>query len=72
MIVQTNSPSTPRYGPWGSLNNDGVLLTYKEFLNTFKIPVRPKEFAVAIPQKVLTLLKSASKEKDLNFGQIKS
>ncbi len=44
-------------------------------MNTFKIPLRPKEFAVvmdAIPQKVLTLLKSASREKDLNFEEIKS
>ncbi len=45
------------------------------FLNKFKMPVRAKEFAVvmdAIPQKVLTLLKSASQEKDLNFQEIKS
>jgi len=40
------------------------------FFYKCKIPVRPKEFAVvmdAIPQKVLTLLKGASQEKDLNF-----
>ncbi len=39
------------------------------------MPVRAKEFAVvmdAIPQKVLTRLKSASQEKDLNFQEIKS
>ncbi len=39
------------------------------------MPVRAKEFAVvmdAIPQKFLTLLKSASQEKDLNFQEIKS
>ncbi len=40
-----------------------------------KISVRPKEFAVvmdAIPQNVLTLLRSASQEKDLKFEEIRS
>ncbi len=57
------------------LNNDGVVLTNKDFFNKFKIPVRPKEFAVvmdAIPKNVLTLLKSASQEKYLIFEEIKS
>ncbi len=47
------------------------ILRPSAFLNTFKMPIRPKEFAVVM-EKGLTLLKSVSQEKDLNFQVIKS
>ncbi|KAI7791725.1 hypothetical protein IRJ41_005592 [Triplophysa rosa] len=42
------------------MNRDGDLLSYTEFLDKFKIPIRPREYAIvmdAIPRKVLFLLK---------------
>jgi len=43
------------------LNEQGLLLTYPEFLNKFMIPVRPKEYAIvldAIPGRVVSLLRN--------------
>jgi len=43
------------------LNEQGLLLTYPEFLNKFMISVRPKEYAIvldAIPGRVVSLLRN--------------
>ncbi len=30
------------------MNSDGVLLSYTEFLDKFKIPIRPREYAIVM------------------------
>ncbi len=47
------------------MNSDGVLLSYTEFLDKFKITIRPREYAIvmdAIPSKVLCLIKNECNE----------
>ncbi len=47
------------------MNSDGVLLSYTEFLDKFKIPIRPREYTIvmdALPSKVLCLLKNDCNE----------
>ncbi len=54
------------------MNSDGVLLSYTEFLDKFKIPIRPREYSIvmdAIPSKVLFLLKNYCNENP-NLGYI--
>ncbi len=54
------------------MNSDGVLLSYTEFLDKFKIQIRPREYSIvmdAIPSKVLFLLKNYCNENP-NLGYI--
>ena len=47
------------------LNDNGNLLNYTEFLQTYGIPVTPKDFAIvmdAVPSGILTLLGGAGKQ----------
>ncbi len=47
------------------MNSHGVLLSYTELLDKFKIPIRSREYAIlldAIPSKVLCLLKNDCNE----------
>ena len=44
------------------LNDDGYLLSYAEFLDTFRIPITLKEYAIvfdAIPRRVVFLSNSS-------------
>uniref|UniRef100_A0A3Q3AHM4 Reverse transcriptase domain-containing protein n=1 Tax=Kryptolebias marmoratus TaxID=37003 RepID=A0A3Q3AHM4_KRYMA len=52
------------------LNDNGNLLTYSEFLQTFGIPVTPKDFAIvmdAVPSSILMLLRSVVKPTKIPF-----
>ncbi len=47
------------------MNSDGDLLSYTEFLDKFKIPIRPREYVIVmddIPSKILCLLKNECNE----------
>ncbi len=52
------------------LNSDGYLYSYSEFLNTYNIPVTPREFAIvmdAIPCGAITLLKGSTRSQSSFF-----
>ena len=46
------------------VNAEGLLLSYKEFLSLYKVPVTPKDFAIvldAIPSGVAMLFRNMSR-----------
>ena len=46
------------------VNAEGLLLSYKEFLSLYKVPVTPKDFAIvldAIPSGVALLFRNVSR-----------
>ncbi len=54
----------------GLLKSEGYLYSYSEFLNTYNIPVTPREFAIVmdtIPCGAITLLKGSTRSQSSFF-----